>query len=121
MTNRIGGADAMKIINAKCDEHGIGDKHPDRCDILNMTVKTGDFEGTLKELLKKITLMVWMDGEGFSGKRPLGQSGWKFDVYKALIENGHIPGKLDKDEGYVEECDCLEADRMVAKLIEDHL
>lgn len=59
---------------------------------------------TIREWLCELLLRLWDKGEGFSGKRPFGNSGWEWDVVPALIEAGVITGKID-DDGYVDECD----------------
>jgi hypothetical protein len=87
-------------------------------DVLDLEIH-GDFEGTLRNFFKELSLQVWVEGEGFSGKRPFGNSGWKFDVYAALIEAKIVPGKLD-EYGHVEECDIQEIDRLITELIVEH-
>jgi hypothetical protein len=72
---------------------------------------------TIREYLKELLLTLWYEGEGFSGKRPFGNSGWQWDLYKVLIENKLIPGKLDEDN-YIEEFDQRQADTFVKELIE---
>lgn len=59
---------------------------------------------TLKEYLRRLLYTLWTEGEGFSGKRPFGNGGWQFDVYKALVENSYIKGEIDED-GYLIDCD----------------
>ncbi len=43
---------------------------------------------TVRDYLKALLLRVWTEEEGFSGKRPFGNSGWKNEVYDALIRGG---------------------------------
>ena len=71
--------------------------------ILSISFFSDDLERnvTIKEYLKELLLVLWSQQEGFSGKRPFGNSGWSWDLYKALIENGVKCGSLDSD-GYVE-------------------
>jgi hypothetical protein len=59
---------------------------------------------TVRDYLKTLLQTMWEEGEGFSGKRPFGNSGWEYDLYKPLIAAGFIKGKLDSD-GYVETVD----------------
>ena len=54
--------------------------------------------GYLQSLLKKL----WEKGDGFSGKRPFGNSGWEHELYMPLIAAGATTGTLD-DDGYVRE------------------
>lgn len=71
---------------------------------------------TIREYLKALLETLWIEDEGFSGKRPLGNSGWKYQIYAALIKYGFIPGDLDED-GYVDNVDTKTADEFVLKLI----
>jgi hypothetical protein len=80
----------------------------------------GDFTGTLRDFFKELAVKVWEEGEGFSGKRPFGNSGWEYPVYRALIESGSVPGRLDK-HGNIEECDEREVHRLVTQLVRKHL
>lgn len=53
---------------------------------------------SVREYLAKIIQEVWMWEDSFSGKRPFGNSGWKWDVYQALIDNDVVQtsdGTLD--------------------------
>lgn len=52
---------------------------------------------TVKDYLWKLLSTMWFEQEGFSGKRPFGDSGWDFDIYQALIAGGAIEGTLDED------------------------
>lgn len=56
---------------------------------------------TVRGYLRELLLTLWEEGEGFSGKRPFGNSGWESDLYAPLIEAGFISGELDED-GYIE-------------------
>jgi hypothetical protein len=58
--------------------------------------------GSIREYLTMLLEAVWREQEGFSGKRPFGNSGWGFELYKPLMRDGHIIGALDED-GYIEE------------------
>lgn len=62
-----------------------------------------------------LLLAVWDDGEGFSGKRPFGNSGWSWDLVAPLSKAGLISAVLDED-GYVES---LEDERGFERLIHD--
>lgn len=90
--------------------------------VLDLKFETSDFDEpiTIREYFKQLLKSLWVEGDGFSGKRPFGNSGWQFDVYKALIQNGFIDGKLDPD-GYVESVDTRIADRFVLNQIIEKL
>lgn len=71
---------------------------------------------TIKEYYKALLVALLTEGENFSGKRPFGNSGWEYELYKALINNNLVDGKLDS-EGYVEKIDTKEADRLLISLV----
>ncbi|QHJ85797.1 MAG: hypothetical protein [Bacteriophage sp.] len=67
------------------------------CDDLNETL-------TVKEYLKRLLYTLWEEEDGFSGKRPFGNSCWQRYVIYSLIEEGYISGTIEYDEnGYVRE------------------
>lgn len=75
--------------------------------------------GYLMLLLEK----VWAESEGFSGKRPFGNSGWQVDVYAALRKAGLIDDtmlRLDAD-GYVDYADHRTLDKVMLVVIRDSL
>ncbi len=54
--------------------------------------------GTVRDYFVELAAAVWREGEGFSGKRPFGNSGWESQVYKALDARG----LTTDDESYAE-------------------
>ncbi len=87
--------------------------------VLSLPMKENDSgEDTIRGYLKELLLEVWAKDESFSGKRPFGNSGWKLDIYEALIGGGAIGGTLDED-GYVEEIDSDKADDIIADAIKE--
>jgi hypothetical protein len=54
-------------------------------------------EETIKDYLIDLLLALWRQGEGFSGKRPLGNSGWEYDLYYPLIKADIIDGEIEDD------------------------
>ena len=71
------------------------------------------FKSYFKILLKSL----WRQGEGFSGKRPFGNSDWQWNIYKYLVESGAVEGGFD-DDGYLDWFKQETADRVIIKLIE---
>lgn len=71
---------------------------------------------TIRGYLVALLAAVWTEGEGFSGKRPFGNSGWHWDLYGALVKAGHITGRFDED-GYVEDADGRAGDDLIAAAI----
>lgn len=71
---------------------------------------------TVGDYLKLLLLTLWDESDGFSGKRPFGNSGWQYEVYKALISAKVVNGKLD-EYGDVDEIDYYTADCIVRQII----
>ena len=79
----------------------------------------GDFEGyTIRKYLTELLVTLWSEGEGFSGKRPFGNSGWQWDVYVPLVRAGLISGEIDKQYDEVVDVDEATGADFVVKLIE---
>ncbi len=71
---------------------------------------------TVGGYLQALLLKLWEEEEGFSGKRPFGNSGWSYELYRPLIAAGKVEGgKLDEDGGVQEKGD---ADQVVYEAIE---
>lgn len=68
------------------------------CDELGKEVTIGDW-------WKAMMLELNREEEGFSGKRPLGNSSWKHDAQIALVQAGLIEGEIDEEEGYLNDID----------------
>lgn len=71
---------------------------------------------TVAEYLAQLVRTVWRQGEGFSGKRPFGNSGWQYDLYTPMAAAGLVAGEFDTD-GYLEQCDTAAADALVEAAI----
>lgn len=85
--------------------------------ILEVPMQPNDADAkTIGDYLRALLLAVWTEGEGFSGKRPFGNSGWDSDLYIALVKAGIVDGKLDGD-GYLEECDEDAANSLIMEAI----
>jgi hypothetical protein len=82
--------------------------------VLAVPVAAGDHGGptTIGGWLTRLLGVLWDEQEGFSGKRPWGNSGWDSDVEAALIRAGLVDGELDSD-GFIERVDSREADRLI--------
>ena len=87
--------------------------------VLALPLKDNDSgETTVRGYLGALLLAVWKEREGFSGKRPFGNSAWEYDLYIPLVEAGLITGTFDED-GYVIECDCKTGDRLIDDAIRE--
>ncbi len=75
---------------------------------------------TVGEYLGLLLSTLWIENEGFSGKRPFGDSGWQYDVYIALSKAGLIEGLILDEDGYVEQfsyADAIKADELILQAI----
>ena len=71
---------------------------------------------TVRDYLVELLARLWIEEEGFSAKRPFGNSGWAYEVYTPLVAAGLIDGTLD-EHGYVDEIDLGAADDLIAAAI----
>lgn len=71
---------------------------------------------TVRDYLRTLLETLWREGEGFSGKRPFGNSGWQYDLYRPLIAGGFLVGEMDED-GCIESYDQDAAERYGLELI----
>jgi hypothetical protein len=87
-------------------------------EILNLKINHIDFHKnfTIRDYFCELIMTLWEDKEGFSGKRPFGDSGWEYDLYKPLIINNVIEGRLDDDNG-IEYVDKEQANNVIKSLI----
>lgn len=74
---------------------------------------------TIREYLHELLLTLWKEGEGFSGKRPFGNSGWQYDITIALVQNGYIEGEVDEEYGDLLSADDEAAYKLVIELINE--
>jgi hypothetical protein len=72
---------------------------------------------TVRGYLVALLTTLWEEEEGFSGKRPFGNSGWQYDLYAPMIEAGIVGGEIDED-GYVERADAAAADKLILAAIQ---
>lgn len=91
-------------------------------EIGELKFKSGDLnrEISIKEYLKTLLLTVWSEQEGFSGKRPFGNSGWDYDLLACLVRNKVIEGRLD-EVGYVDSADKKAGHDTIAAVIKELL
>ncbi len=60
---------------------------------------------------------LWQEGEGFSGKRPFGNSGWESELHAALVKGGVVNGAIDP-QGYLESIDEKAANQAIYSAID---
>lgn len=74
---------------------------------------------SIRHYLFRLLETLWIEDEGFSGKRPFGNSGWQYDLHEPLVRIGAIKGEIDENDGYTEVIgvDSKEAWHLVHNLI----
>lgn len=50
----------------------------------------GGAQITVRDYFRELLLTLWDEKEGFSGKRPFGNSGWEYEVHNALAKAGFV-------------------------------
>ncbi len=92
--------------------------------ILGTSFQSQDLdETTIREYLHAFLTRLLTEEEGFSGKRPFGNSGWKYDLYNGLDAAGVLKDAVrdDPDEdGHLLEFDQEDADALILELV-DHV
>ena len=86
-------------------------------EVLNLPMQPNDAGAkTVREYLVALAMSVWVENEGFSGKRPFGNSGWAWDLMLPLVKAGLIEGSIDED-GYLDDCDEDAGDALIRAAI----
>lgn len=76
-------------------------------EILNLPMRENDAKAkTIRDYLLSLLYTVWDKGEGFSGKRPFGNSGWEWELHWAL-----------SDAGLIDEDDDINGHRLICEAI----
>lgn len=90
--------------------------------VLNAPMGENDADAkTIREYLVFLGREVWCVGEGFSGKRPFGNSSWEYEIYNALAENNLIEAQYhtyDDGDRELGEFNREEADSLIARCFE---
>lgn len=72
--------------------------------VLDLDMDSRDHRNTtIREYLTALLSAVWEQEEGFSGKRPFGNSGWVLDFVKPLAKAGYIEAEYNSE--YPDELD----------------
>lgn len=80
---------------------------------LAMTPEENDARAsTVREYFALLVEQVWVQGEGFRGKRAFVCTGWDWDLFVPLIRAGLIKGTIDEYRRPAE-FDYTEGDRLV--------
>jgi len=89
-------------------------------EMLNLPLGENDAlepNNTIKDYLKELLMRLWSETEGFSGKRPFGNSGWEYELYKPLVVAGVIAGTVDEDG--IDNVDTDAGDQIIFSLISE--
>lgn len=89
-------------------------------EILELKFESTDLgkEISIKDFFKELLTTLFIEGEGFSGKRPFGNSGWDWDLKICLAKNEVIKGEYDsKYDDW--DFDSQEADKKIFELIKE--
>lgn len=86
-------------------------------EILSLPMDDNDADAaTVGDYFVKLLISLWKQGEGFSGKRPFGNSGWEHELYIPLVKAGLVKGSIDED-GYILDYDRKAADKLIEQAI----
>jgi hypothetical protein len=86
--------------------------------ILNLPMEDNDSgSSTVRGYLLALLHNVWSEGEGFSGKRPFGNSSWEYDLFKPLVQAGFLEGTTD-EWGNVDDFDYADGTGLIHKAID---
>lgn len=85
--------------------------------LLDFRFNDGDLgDVSLREYFQELLIRIWDEGEDFRGKRPFGSSGWAWDLRRAVILAGAVPGVVEN--GTVVQLDDVDAaDRIIRGLM----
>lgn len=72
---------------------------------------------TVREYLQILLTRLWREQEGFSGKRPFGNSGWEYELLDALGLAGFVDCDVQGDEVFFDDDEKAAARRYVEALI----
>lgn len=75
---------------------------------------------TVRQYFHALLTKVWNEEEGFNGKRPWGNSGWRHDVIFALVRAGFLEGSVGpfEDQLYLDSGQIDAANDYVFQLID---
>lgn len=74
---------------------------------------------SIRAYLHQLLTALWNQGEGFSSKRPFGNSSWEYDLLEGIAKAGYFP--YEEDElGYIilSATSRMEAEQLVFGLID---
>jgi hypothetical protein len=87
-------------------------------DILKLSFRSHDLGMvvTVKKYLSLLLERLWVEEEGFNGKRPFGNSGWQSELATCFIRAELLKGEIDPD-GYPDQYNRGEVNAIALKCI----
>jgi len=88
--------------------------------VLDLRLPGNDADAdTVRDYLIALLLEVWDQEQGFSGKRPFGNSGWQYEIYVPIIRAGLVAGTLDEYDSPNDDFSTHDADRLILAAINE--
>lgn len=89
--------------------------------VLDLPMPDGNDAGaaTVRGYLIALLAELWREEEGFSGKRPFGNSGWQYDVYVPMVRAGLVAGTFDEDGELAGGFEYQDADKLILAAIDE--
>jgi hypothetical protein len=72
---------------------------------------------TVRDYLISLLTELWREEEGFSGKRPFGNSGWQYEVYAPIVRAGLLPGSFNEYDELGGDFEYRQADELILAAI----
>lgn len=86
--------------------------------ILGIPMEENDADAsTIGEYLIRLLCALWTEGEGFSGKRPFGNSGWEYEIYRSLVASKIVEGQIDEEYGDLLDVNKKDANEIILETI----
>lgn len=74
---------------------------------------------TIRDYLTRLLAEVWREEQGFSGKRPFGNSGWQYEVYVPMIRAGLVAGSITEWDEAGDDFEPRDADQLILAAIRE--
>ena len=74
---------------------------------------------TIGSYLVELLASLWNEKDSFNPKRPFGNSGWQYDIYIVLVDEGIVSGTIDEygDLVVFESRDEIRANKIILDII----
>jgi hypothetical protein len=83
---------------------GLPQRRPTAQEVLSLPLPDGNDAqaATVRDYLIALLHELWREEQGFSGKRPFGNSSWQYNLYVPMAKAGWVAMTRDED-GYVDD------------------